>query len=242
MPRRARIMTTGVPVHVVHRGNNRSACFASDEDRAFYLFHLGRMLERYACQLHAYCLMTNHVHLLLTPTVAAGCASLMKNIAQMHTQYMNRTYGRTGGLWEGRFRSSLVQAEDYLLACYRYIEMNPVRASLAGHPREYDWSSYRANAEGASNPLLTPHAEYLRLGTTLPARNDAYAALFQSPLDEARLAAIRSAANGGFALGGEAFKQRMAALLGRRVEAARPGRRSARKAVEGAQALLEFPS
>lgn len=143
MPRRARIMTAGVPVHVVQRGNNRSACFAGDEDRAFYLLHAGRLLGRFACRLHAYCLMTNHVH-----------------------QYMNRKYGRTGSLWEGRFRSSLVQAEDYLLACYRYIEMNPVRASLVRHPRDYLWSSYGANAEGRSNALVTPHPEYLRLGNT----------------------------------------------------------------------------
>jgi putative transposase len=243
MPRRARIMTTGVPVHLVHRGNNRSACFAGDEDRAFYLFHLGRMLARYGCALHAYCLMTNHVHLLLTPNKDRSCALLMKNVAQLHTQYMNRTYGRSGSLWEGRYRSSLVQAEDYLLACYRYIEMNPVRASLVPHPRDYPWSSYRANAEGVANTLLTPHGEYLRLGMRLAERIEAYAALFACPLDEARLAAIRTAVNGGFALGGEAFKHRMAIVLGRRVQPARPGRKPARKSLtDDGQALLELPS
>src|SRR4051812_25360497 len=128
MPRRARLMLPDVPVHVIQRGNNRAACFASDEDRSFYLFHLERSLGRFDCILHAYCLMTNHVHLLMTAREQHSCASLMKHIGQLQSQYANRTYNRTGSLWESRFRSCLVQSEDYLLTCYRYIELNPVRA------------------------------------------------------------------------------------------------------------------
>src|SRR5467141_1230923 len=137
MPRRARIMLAGVPVHVIQRGNNRAQCFVNDEDRDFYLFHLARGLGRFGCRLHAYCLMTNHVHLLLTPKGAESCAALMKHIGQLHSQYFNKRYGRTGSLWEGRFRSCLVQSERYLLACYRYIELNPVRASLVIHRGDY---------------------------------------------------------------------------------------------------------
>jgi REP element-mobilizing transposase RayT len=130
MPRRARIMLPGVAVHVIQRANNRAACFAADEDRAFYLFHLGRMLMRTACNLHAYCLMGNHVHLLLTPENMAACSHLMKGIGQLYSQYVNKLYKKSGHLWEGRFKSCLVQSEQYVLACYRYIELNPVRAEI----------------------------------------------------------------------------------------------------------------
>src|SRR6266550_8958599 len=164
MPRRARIMLAGVPVHVIQRGNNRGPCFVNDEDRNFYLFHLARGLGRFGCELHGYCLMTNHVHLLLTPEGAASCAALMKHMGQLHSQYFNKRYKRTGSLWEGRFRSCLAQNERYVLACYRYIELNPVRANMVLHPRDYRWSSYRANAEGRPDALLTSHPEYLRLG------------------------------------------------------------------------------
>src|SRR5690348_8402252 len=123
MPRHARIMLAGTAVHLIQRGNNRAPCFFSDEDRKFYLFHLARLLPRARCALHAYCLMTNHVHLLATPQEIDSCATLMKSVGQLYTQYVNRTYGRTGTLWEGRFKSCLVQRERYVLTCYRYIEL-----------------------------------------------------------------------------------------------------------------------
>src|SRR5438132_1460907 len=154
MPRRGRLITAGIPLHIVQRGNNRAACFVAENDRSFYLFQLGRALARFDCSLHAYCLMTNHVHLLLTPRSEAACGLLMKHVSQLHSQYMNRKYGRTGGLWEGRFRSSVVQSESYLLACYRYIELNPVRAALVSHPADYDWSSYRVNAQGLPSRIV----------------------------------------------------------------------------------------
>jgi putative transposase len=228
MPRRARITLPGIPMHVRHRGNNRQPCFFEEEDRSFYLFHLNRLLPLANCALHAYCLMTNHVHLLLTSRTADGCSQLMKHVAQLQTQYVNRTYGRSGSLWEGRFRSSLVQSEDYLLTCYRYVELNPVEAGLAGDPGDYAWSSYRANARGVRTTLVTPHDEYLRLGRDSNERRQAYRALFDVPLDPKRVDEIRAATNGNFALGSKAFRRAISAALGRRAEPGKSGRPSQR--------------
>lgn len=217
-------MLAGVPVHIVHRGNNRQACFREPEDRSFYLLHLTRLRADAACAVHAYCLMTNHVHLLVTATQTDGCARLMKGIAQLHTQYMNRKYERTGSLWEGRFRSCLVQSENYLLACYRYIETNPIRAGLCQHPGDHIWSSYAANGDGAFDPLVTSHEEYMCLGAGGASRQAAYRDLFESKFPEQRVAEIRKATNGNFALGDPSFQRRIEAALGRRVAPASPGR------------------
>lgn len=224
MPRRARIMLPCIPVHVIQRGNNRQRCFYEPQDRGFYLFHLRRALAEAGCALHAYCLMTNHVHLLVTANSVDGCGALMKDIGQLHTQYVNRTYGRSGGLWEGRFRSCLVQAEDYVLACYRYIEMNPVRANLAAHPGDYAWSSYAANAEGSSDGLITPHDEYFRLGPNDSERRGRYRELVHQSLDVRLVEEIREATNGNFALGQAAFRRHVASLAGQRAERGLPGR------------------
>ncbi len=139
MPRRARLSVPGIPWHIIQRGNNRSACFYSDEDYQFYLELLKDLSEKFSCDIHAYVLMTNHVHLLLTPGKKDSAALLMKNLGQRYVQYINHTYRRSGTLWEGRFRSCLTQSEDYVLACYRYIELNPVRADMVAHPRDYPW-------------------------------------------------------------------------------------------------------
>ncbi len=226
MPRRSRIMLTGVPVHIVQRGNNRQPCFFQEQDRNFYLLLLGRLLRSNGCALHAYCLMTNHVHLLVTADRLEGCARLMKHLGQLHTQYVNRGYARSGTLWEGRFRSCLVQTEDYVLSCYRYIELNPVRAGLSTHPRSYSWSSYRFNAEGACDALVTPHDEYRRLGNSNEERRHAYRALFNLLLEPERVDEIRAATNGNFALGNESFRQKVSAALGRRAGRGSPGRPS----------------
>ncbi|HYN11707.1 MAG TPA: transposase [Burkholderiales bacterium] len=204
-------MLAGVAVHAIQRGNNRGSCFVSDADRSFYLFHLARALDRFDCDLHAYCLMTNHVHLLLTPKEADGCGSLMKHVGQVHSQYVNRTYARTGSLWEGRYRSCLVQSETYLLACYRYIELNPVRAGLVQHPRDYPWSSYRLNAESAQPGMITPHDEYVRLGVTQDGRQLAYAQMVAAGMQDVQVAEIRLSTNGGHALGDDRFRRAMAA-------------------------------
>ena len=217
-------MLSGTPVHVIQRGNNRQQCFYEEHDRSFYLFNLGRLLSRTGCALHAYCLMSNHVHLLLTANSVDGCGRLMKDLGQLHTQYVNRTYGRSGSLWEGRFRSCLVQSEEYLLACYRYIELNPVRAGIASNPALYPWSSCRANAGDARSALLTPHDEYLRLGSTNGERGKAYRELLHEVLDSSRIDEIRTATNGNFALGNKPFQQRVSAALGRRAERGVAGR------------------
>ena len=217
-------MVSGIAVHAIQRGNNQAECFFDQDDRAFYLFHLARLLPRAQCQLHAYCLMSNHVHLLLSPARAEGCGVLMKSIGQLYTQYINRRYNRSGHLWQARFRSSLVQSEDYVLACCSYIELNPVRAGLARRPDEYPWSSYSANAMGHAAELLTPHAEYLRLGRAPEERQAVYRDLFGEVQPPRLLDEIRGAANGGYALGTTAFKRAMARTLGRRVDKGKAGR------------------
>jgi putative transposase len=242
MPRRSRIMLPDVPVHIVQRGNNRQQCFYEEQDRSFYLFHLARLLRPVGCVLHAYCLMTNHVHLLVTSLHKEGCARLMKHLGQLHTQYVNRNYGRSGTLWEGRFRSCVVQAEDYLLACYRYIESNPVRAGVSTHPSDYAWSSYRANAEGAPDALVTPHAEFQRLGRTDAERRHAYRALFDLDSEGKRVEEIRAATNGNFALGNEAFTREVSLMLGRRAARANPGRPSRQREASTGQMELLDPS
>ena len=180
--------------------------------------------------------MTNHVHLLLTSKHRKGCGEFMKSIAQLHSQYFNRTYRRTGTLWEGRFRSCLVQSEAYVLACYRYIELNPVRARIVDDPADFEWSSYRSNALGEPGALITPHADYLRLGRTMEERRLSYVELVRTASTE--IDEIRSATNGGYALGDQSFRGRMAQALERRVERGRPGRPARRSQDDDAQGDL----
>ena len=201
MPRVARTVVPGVALHVVQRGNNRAACFFADADRLAYLRLLLEYSRETRCVVHAYCLMTNHVHLLVTPGEPDCCGALMKSVGQQYVQYVNRVYGRTGTLWEGRFRSSVVASGAYVLACYRYIELNPVRAGLLRHPSGYEWSSYRCNAEGAADSLIQPHPVLWALEETDDRRRRAYRSLFDLPLDDEVLDEIRSAARNGRALG-----------------------------------------
>lgn len=236
MARRARNIVPGIPVHAVQRGNNRAACFADDEDRSFFLHHLGRLARLEGCDLHAYCLMTNHVHLLLTPRRDESCSKLLQRIGLLHTQYSNKKYRRSGSLWEGRFRSCLVESEHYLLTCYRYIELNPVRAGMVEVPGAFPWSSYRANAEGAPDALIIPHPEYVRLGP------DQYRSLFAGHLAPELVNEIRTTTNGGYALGKESFKREMAGLLGRSVTKGTAGRPQSAGAAQGVQPnLLRLP-
>ena len=134
MPRRLRISVSDVAMHIIQRGNNRNACFFRDGDYLYYLVQLRNLAKAIGCSVHAYCLMTNHVHLLLTPHSAQASTMLMKHLGQRHAQYINRTYERTGSLWDGRFRSCLTESRRYVLACYRYIELNPVRAGMVAAP------------------------------------------------------------------------------------------------------------
>jgi putative transposase len=168
--------------------------------------------------------MTNHLHLLLTPALSDSPSLLMKHLGQRYVQYVNRSYRRSGTLWEGRFRSSIVQEHGYFLRCHCYIELNPVRADMVRHPRDYPWSSYQANAGLAPSRLLTPHGEYLALGKNGRERAAAYQELFRCALDPAQVNEIQSTVNGGFALGSERFKAQIAHMLERRVEPGAPGR------------------
>jgi putative transposase len=224
MPRRPRLKLAGIPLHIIQRGNNRSACFFATDDYGYYLDHLQHLCQAEGVELHAYVLMTNHVHLLLTPREADGTSRLMKQLGQRYVQYVNRTYRRSGTLWEGRFRSCLIEAESYLLTCQRYIELNPVRAGMVAHPADYPWSSYRANANGETNPLLRPHACYLALGSDDVERQSSYRELCRDAIAPGLIDAIRSATNGGYCIGHHAFKQEIAVMLKRRAEPGKPGR------------------
>ena len=168
--------------------------------------------------------MTNHVHLLVSSTQPQGVGDMMKALGQIYVQYINRTYQRSGTLWEGRYRSCLTQEDAYLLACMRYIELNPVRAGMVEHPGDYPWSSYRGNARGEANPLLTPHPLYLSLGHSDDARHTAYRELFRHELDPGMVDRIRSATNGNFALGNDRFSEEISRTLGRRAAPGKAGR------------------
>jgi putative transposase len=224
VPRRARLRLANVPLHIIQRGNNRGACFFADQDYLVYLRHLQELALHFFCSVHAYVLMTNHVHLLLNTRDLDGASHLMKHLGQRYVQYVNRTYKRSGTLWEGRFRSSIVQAENYLLRCYRYIELNPVRAGMVEHPADYRWSSFGANALGKRDYLITPHPVYLALAKDDADRRAGYLQMFRSELDANELEQIRSAGNAGYALGNERFRKEIALALGRRAGPGKPGR------------------
>ena len=224
MPRRARIVLPDVPMHVIQRGNNKQACFFRETDYSLYLEWLGESALKTGCQIHAYVLMTNHVHLLITALSPDSAGQLMKQLGQRYVQYINRTYRRSGTLWEGRYRSCLVQSDRYALCCYRYIELNPVRARIVEHPAEYRWSSYRSNALGERNPFIQPLSAYEALGTNSCQRERCYRELLSTPLSSELTEEIRGATNGNYVLGTEQFQQRVASTLGRRVVRGAPGR------------------
>ncbi|HEY2629789.1 MAG TPA: transposase, partial [Usitatibacter sp.] len=174
MPRRARLRISGLPLHVIQRGVNRAACFRSDRDRRRYLALLADAALLQGCRIHAFVLMTNHVHLLMSGDEPDSSSRMMKSLGERYVPEFNRRHGRTGTLWEGRFRSSVIDTERYLIECQRYIELNPVRAGMVLHPREYPWSSYRTNAEGRPSRLVIGHECYLRLASTDDERRAAY--------------------------------------------------------------------
>jgi len=211
-------------LHVIQRGNNRAACFFGDVDRRFYLKCLAQSAARTRCAIHAYVLMTNHVHLLVTPAESGSVAAMLQEMGRRYVRVFNTVHGRTGTLWEGRFKSSLVDTEAYLLACHRYIELNPVRAGLAVHPEAYPWSSHAHYAIGNVSDLITEHALFLALGTNRAERQAAFRALFQDEMDQRTLAQIREAVNAGCALGSETFLEAMQAKLGRPVHPPKRGR------------------
>ena len=209
---------------MIQRGNNRSVCFLSEEDYQAYLEYLYDACLRYAVNMHAYVLMTNHTHLLMTPQCKDGISLVMQSLGRRYVQYINHQYRWSGTLWEGRHKSSLVQAEPYLLACYRYIELNPVRACMVDHPGEYRWSSYHANAVGAADKRITRHDLYDALGQTAESRQYTYRELFTNALDKDIVHAIRASAQFSMPLGNSRFKEEIEQALKRKLGYAKRGR------------------
>lgn len=215
MPRQARPVIPEIPLHITQRGNNRQTCFFGDSDFLVYLDLLDQAAHQSNCQVHAYALMSNHVHLLISPLSERGPATLMKSLGERYVQYINRRHKRTGTLWEGRYRSCLVQSERYLMICQRYIELNPVRAQMVKHPSEYRWSSYRHNVGSEKSRVVTPHNLYCRLGNDPEACAVAYRSLLDEALAGSDVDRIRFATYANGVLGTQEFAGDMGDALGR---------------------------
>jgi putative transposase len=224
MPRKPRFDVTDVPQHVIQRGNNRQPCFFSEPDYRIYLDYLRGACETHGCSVHAYVLMTNHVHLLVTQSRLRGLSKMMQSLGRRYVKHINDSYRRTGTLWEGRYKASLVSSDDYLLTCYRYIELNPVRAGMVGEPRDFQWSSYRCNAHGFADDLIVGHDTYLSLGNDDETRCRRYRQLFRSEISPKALSDIRVCANGDLVFGNERFKDEIERALKRRSRLGKPGR------------------
>ncbi|RSZ56765.1 transposase [Massilia atriviolacea] len=224
MPRRPRLTVPNVPLHIIQRGNNRLPCFFSEADYLVYLDMLRRSAQQAGCRVHAYVLMTNHVHLLLTPQSCSSPAIMMKALGERYVPYINRRRNRTGTLWEGRYRSCLVQDAEYLFVCQRYIELNPVRASMVTHPLDYRWSSYQANAYGEKSNIVEPHSLYMALGTERFERERRYRALFENEMPWGMVEQVRKATHRNAVFGSEDFIERMAIASDNDVMPRRRGR------------------
>ena len=224
MPRKTRMYIPGIPVHVVQRGHNRDATFYCEDDFQFYKTCLSEALKRFKADLHAYCLMTNHVHLLITPHEEDSIQRVMQHLGRQYVQYINKTYKRSGSLWEGRHKGSLVSKDEYLLRCYCYIELNPVTATMVTKPEEYRWSSYSANALGSTDPLITHHPVYIDLASDDQQRMFHYRELYRIPLSDQDIHDIRKAVETNLILGNSKFKEDIERKLGRKVGKGERGR------------------
>jgi putative transposase len=215
MSRYPRPVFKDIPLHIVQRGNNRNACFFGRGDYLTYLSMLAEALEEFPCVLHAYVLMPNHVHLLVSPADIRGPALLMKRVGQRYVQHVNRKYGRYGTLWQGRYHSSLVDTEPYFMACQRYIELNPVRAGLVAHPVDYEWSSYLVHAHGKASDIVVPHDLYNGMATENALRQSRYRELIAEALPQCLIDVVRQATNGNGICGSAQFSERLGVALGR---------------------------
>ena len=223
MARQPRFVLPGHPQHIIIRGNNREAIFYRSEDYQYYLERMEEASLKHSCLVHAYVLMTNHVHLLVTPEEGHSISKMIQMLGRYYVQYFNYAYKRTGTLWEGRYKAALIDSDTYLFTCQRYIELNPVRAGMVKHCAEYPWSSYRFNALGVNDSLLTPHYEYIKLAKDTQGRQAAYRALFSGYLDELSIIAIREATNKAWVLGSDYFKQQIESKINRQLEASQRG-------------------
>jgi putative transposase len=224
MARLPRLTVTGYPHHVILRGNNRQDIFRTAADYQRMLALLFEHSRAHHVDIHAYVLMGNHLHLLLTPQEDQGLPKMMQALGRSYVQAFNKAHARTGTLWEGRYRSTLIQTERYLLACMVYIDLNPVRAQLVTQPEDYAWSSYGGYTGRRADRLITPHALYWGLGNTPFAREAAYAELVQAGISRDQQGALTDATLSGWALGDADFKADLQAQTQRRLTKAKPGR------------------
>jgi putative transposase len=215
MARLPRLAIAGLPHHVIQRGNNRQLIFRDAEDHIHYLQCLREAAAEHGLAIHAYVLMPNHVHLLVTPAEDASLARVMQSLGRRYVRWFNDRYGRTGTLWEGRFRSAVIESERYLLACSRYIELNPVRAGLAPDPASFPWSSHAHHVGRRVDPIVSDHAVYWALGNTPFDRQAQYRSIFDHPTDEAFMSRLRDGTNRGWALGDENFLAALRVAPGR---------------------------
>lgn len=224
MPRIGRLIIPNYPHHVIHRGHNRQAIFACDDDYRYYLDNLAEWKSALGCRLYAYCLMTNHIHLVVDPgDDPESLAKLMKRVAGRQTRYVNRIERRTGTLWEGRYRSSIICKDTYLMACCRYVEMNPVRACIVSHPSEYRWSSY-GEKTGDEGRIIDPDPAFEGLAENEGERKTAYARWVLSAVPEGEWAKIREAVQRSHLTGEHRLEEEVARKLGIRLELKKPGR------------------
>ncbi len=207
----------GQPLHITQRGNNRGRSFADAHDFRRFRQVLHEASVGAGCAIHAYVLMSNHVHLLVTPVSDRGPAQMMQAVGRRYVRYFNDRHARTGTLWEGRFRSSLIDSQLYFLTCSRYIERNPVRAGIVAGPGDYAWSSFGCNAHGHADPLITPHSLYMALGATPAERQASYRAMFAGREETEAADAIRRATKAGTALGSARYRAALEMTLQRRV-------------------------
>jgi putative transposase len=224
MARLPRLTLSGYPHHVILRGNNRQEIFLSVADREFMLSVLAEEAKQHGVEVHAYVLMSNHIHLLLTPQRDQALPRMMQALGRRYVRHFNLRHGRTGTLWEGRYRSSLIQTERHLLACMVYLDLNPVRAGLVADPAEHPWSSHGHYTGARVDKTLTPHAMYWQLGNTPFDREAAYTDLVRAGLSANQVGALTQATLSGWALGDEGFKRGLQSLTERRVSPGRAGR------------------
>lgn len=216
MARLPRYFVKGQPQHIIQRGNNRELIFAHNDDYRFYLECLQSAIVKNKLAIHAFVLMTNHVHLLGSPETEVSISKTLQSVGRRYVQYFNSRYKRTGTLWEGRYKATIIDSEQYLLTCMRYIELNPVRAGMVNKPNEYPWSSYTANAEGKLSTLIKEHDVFSKLGANGAERRSAYQQLFRLTISKSDLNDLRETTNKGWALGGGQFCAEIERISGRR--------------------------